>query len=236
MKSSVFAKGFAALLLTSGLTACAGSTQSDGSVMGESLSMLRGLWSGDEDASENRLTPTAGFPGIDPGVIQGVDRSLLGVYVESHENLAGLGAVESGGGRVHWRTLDNVEIVTSSRGMVLATRGLGKDLQAADASQTEALIAAGRSGRAERRHVYLDGIYAAEDLRMSCQVERGAEQAISVNNRVHRVIRFDETCSGAEETIHNSYWRDVASPGIIRQSSQWVGAELGHFYLQRLVD
>ena len=204
--------------------------------MSDALTMLRGALSSESDVSATRLTPTPGFPGLDPALTQAVDTSLLGAYIETREALAGLSPVEAAAGRVHWRTPDSVEIVTSSRGMVLATRGLGADLHAADASQTEALIATGRAGQASRRHVYLDGIYRTQSVSLSCRVERSGEQVISVNNRAHRVIRFDETCSGASDVIRNSYWRDAAAPGIIRQSIQWVGEDVGRLHLQRLVD
>lgn len=236
MRSRRLLNSLAVLALASGLSACASSTDTEASALTQSVSVLRAAFNASGSEETGSLRPTAGFPGIDPAILAGHSTPLLGVYIESREALAGLSPVEAGAGRIHWRTPDNIEVVTTGTGMLVATRGLGADLQAADARQTAALIASGRSGDAQRRHAYLDGNYAIQDVTLSCQVQRLGEDVIQVNNRSHRVIRFAETCTGLAEPIQNSYWRDAGATGLLRQSIQWVGPDIGRVHMQRLVD
>jgi hypothetical protein len=181
------------------------------------------------------LRPTAGFPGLDPALIAGRSDPMMGAVVPSIDSVAGLVPGGAGNGYFQWRTADNVAITLAVGGLVTSTRGLGADLHASDVAQSVALVAEGRAGQAERRHVYLDGVHAPTEMRFTCTVQPQGRESVVVNGRTHAVLRIDETCAGQGQTFINTYWRDAGSV-LIRQSTQWLGPELGVIHLQRLID
>ena len=98
------------------------------------------------------------------------------------------------------------------RGLMLTgTRGLGHDLSVAEASQSAALIAAGRSGTARRvmRYFSSDGLERPIDF--TCQIGPGPKAGVMV-----------EDCSGHGMSFQNSY---LPSTGVSRQ---WIGPGLGY--------
>lgn len=187
-------------------------------------------------AQAERLRPTPGFPGLDPAVIAGVTMPLMGAYLESLQAVSALSPAASNGPVDTWQTSDQVMMSFVGGGVLVSSRGLAGDLHAADASQTAALIGAGRGGAAQRRHVYLDGVFARQTVTLTCTVEPSGAETLRLNGRAHATLRFDETCSdGAGLRVVNRYWRDARGP-TIRQSSQWIGPIAGTIHLQRLND
>lgn len=188
-----------------------------------------------EAGSAEVLRPTPGFPGLDPALIAGRSDPMMGAVLPSIEAVAGLVPGGESGGHAQWRTADNVAIMLTGGGIVSSTRGLGADLHASDVAQTTALVADGRAGQAERLHVYMDGAYARSELRFTCTVQPQGAETLVLNGRSRPVVRIDEACAGGGVTFTNVYWRDARGP-LVRQSSQWLGPELGVIHLQRLND
>lgn len=104
------------------------------------------------------------------------------------------------------------------RGMMLSgTRGLGNDLSVAEADQSAALIAAGRSGTARRVMRYYSGDGLERPLDFTCRIAPGPNAGVMV-----------ETCQGHGLRFENSY---LPARGISRQ---WVGPALGYATVQVL--
>jgi hypothetical protein len=226
---------FAPLLMAGlALSACGNSPELRAAGFSEMAPDLRALASR-RSASAAPLQPTPGFPGLDPALVAGQTVPMMGAYLEDRQALAGLVAVETNGGVVSWRTADNIGLSMSQSGLLIATRGLGGDLHAADISQTAALIASGQSGTVRRSHVYLDGVYRPVPVDLTCTITPAGTETLVLNNRSLRTIRFDETCRNGDTTVTNRYWRDATGP-LIRQSSQWVGPGVGVVHLQRLIE
>ena len=182
-----------------------------------------------------RLQPTPGFPGLDPALIAGRSDPMMGAVVPSSGAVAGLVPGGFGNGYFQWRTADNVAVTLAVGGLVTSTRGLGGDLHASDVAQSVALVAEGQAGQAQRLHVYLDGVYARTEMRFTCTVQPVGRESLVLNGRTHAVLRIDETCTGSDQSFTNTYWRDVGSV-LVRQSTQWIGPEVGVIHLQRLID
>jgi len=182
------------------------------------------------------LQPTTGFPGLDPATLGGRTDPMLGAYVASSGAVAGLIPAGPRGPEVFtWMTADNVSLTLRGGGVVQGTRGLGADLHLADVAQTAALLAAGRAGTAVRRHVYLDGLYRPAEIRLDCTITPQGAEVLVLNGQRRPVRRFEEQCAGGGHSVVNTFWRDARGP-LIRQSSQWLGPELGMIHLQRLND
>lgn len=122
---------------------------------------------------------------------------------------------ENGGMRTYMTSNEQALIM---RGFMLTgTRGLGNDLSVAEASQSAALIAAGRSGTARRVMRYYSGDGLERPIDFTCQVGRGPNAGVMV-----------EDCSGHGLSFQNSY---LPSSGVSRQ---WVGPALGYVTIQVL--
>ncbi len=223
-----------AVLAELALSGCSNAPERATAGFGVAAPELRALFRRGGEATAP-LRPTPGFPGLDPSLIAGQTAPMMGAYIEDRQALAALVAVETSAGVTSWRTADSIGLAISDRGMLVATRGLGADLLAADVSQTAALVGSGRSGTAQRRQVYLDGVYGRVNVTLTCTVTPMGAETLVLNGRQHRTLRFDERCTGAGAPVVNRYWRDINGP-LIRQSSQWIGADVGTVHLQRLIE
>jgi hypothetical protein len=187
-----------------------------------------------EGAAARALQPTPGFPGLDPALIAGRSDPMMGAVLPARGAVAGLTPVALAA-RPTWRTADGVSLTLVGGGLVASTRGLGADLDASDVAASAALIEAGRGGTARRRHIYRDALYRPVTLVFDCTIAPVGPEVLVLNGQRRPVLRLDERCAGAGLSFTNSYWRDARGP-LIRQSTQWLGPELGVIHLQRLID
>ncbi|WP_415639263.1 YjbF family lipoprotein [Paracoccus nototheniae] len=111
------------------------------------------------------------------------------------------------------------ESVILRGGMLIGTRGLGRDLSVAEPG-TEALIRAGQSGRGTRIMRYLAGDGLERPLQFSCTTAPGPNPGTMV-----------ESCEGHGATFQNNY---VVQGGQIPVSRQWVGPGMGYATIQTL--
>lgn len=117
--------------------------------------------------------------------------------------------------------------VTFENGVIVATRGLPRDLMGADASQTVRAIQSG-GGTSVRVHDFLDDQDQITQFTLECTIEvTGAEMVNRFGTGIP-AARFEETCRSDGLTLTNVYWMD-ASRAIIR-SLQAVSPDAG--YLQ----
>jgi len=182
-----------------------------------------------------RLRPTGAFPGVDPALVAGTTAPLTGAWLEKAEALATLAIATQSGDMVTWRTGDGATLTLADGGVLVATRGLGADLNASDASATRAAIRAGQSATVSRRYVHLNTAYERRETRVSCTLTAMGPETLTINNRTHRTLRLEEACRGDGLTFTNRYWRDARGPAIW-QSTQWISPEAGVIHLQRLVE
>lgn len=111
------------------------------------------------------------------------------------------------------------EAVILRGGMLVGTKGLGRDLAVAEPG-TEALIRAGQSGRGTRVMRYLGGDGLERPLQFDCTTGPGPNPGI-----------ITEDCAGHGLTFQNSY---QVQGGQIPVSRQWVGPGLGYITVQTL--
>lgn len=103
-------------------------------------------------------------------------------------------------------------------GMLVATRGLGFDLMAADARQTLAALQAG-GGTVQRRHETLGSNDEVISTTYDCQLVRGAIEEVDLGLRKASGRAFTETCLGGGVQFENLYWLDES--GQILTSRQF---------------
>lgn len=135
-------------------------------------------------------------------------------------------AAGENGARTTWLGASGIS-VTIEDGVVVATRGLPRDLMGADVTQTVRAIGNG-GGSSVRVHEFLTDQDQITQYTLDCTVAiKGAEQVSRLGQTIP-AIRFEELCRGEGLTLTNVYWMD-ASRRIVR-SLQAVSPDAG--YLQ----
>lgn len=122
--------------------------------------------------------------------------------------------------------------VSWREGVIVATRGLGRDLIAAEVPSA-ARIAAG--GRWARLHVQLDDLDQTVTTRFDCTATRAGTARIVILERTYDAQLVQESCTAPDgRGFVNDYW--FAPRGILRQSRQWIDQDIGHVAVRRLRD
>ena len=129
-----------------------------------------------------------------------------------------------------WSSNDRLTL-SSRDGVLLATRGFGADLMAANVP-TAARIARG-GGTHDRLHVYLDGGDQTQKFTFTCTVATVGPEAITVMGLSYNTRHVTETCSGKSGTATNHYWFQGAQ---IRQSTQFLAPGVPGVTLQAVID
>lgn len=116
-------------------------------------------------------------------------------------------------------------------GVLVSTRGLIDDLQAADAPNLRAILRAG-GGQLSRESDALDGFDDVGTTRYDCIVTPAAAEEINLGIRTVTALRFDERCQGGGLIFDNIYWLDE-SGGIVA-SRQYVSPTVAYLRSNRL--
>ena len=127
---------------------------------------------------------------------------------------------------VSWRTRDAVQL-SYRDGVIVATRGLGHDIMAADVSNVLAALQRGE-GRYDRGVGRLDGNFVMQFETWSCQLAPFGGADDPGLAPATGIAHYREQCVTPEGWIENTYSRD--SSGTMWSSQQWIAAQIG--YLQ----
>jgi len=132
----------------------------------------------------------------------------------------------SNANRSTWVDSENIS-VTFENGIVVATRGLRRDLMAADVSQVWAAIRSG-GGEAQRVHEFLTNMDGISTELLQCRIVSKGPETIERLKTKRNTTRFEEECAGEGLQFANVYW--VNGAGSIIRSLQAVSPGAG--YLQ----
>lgn len=160
-----------------------------------------------------------------------VKSPLLAAQLTGPGTFATLVPVGANGDVITWRSADEITL-SLRQGILVATRGLGQDLMAADVTDALQMI---RGGAADytRVHTYLDGEYQTRFQAFTCRHEGQIPEQIEIVQVSHQTRRIEESCFAADMRIANTYWVDHG--GIVWKSKQWVSPALGYIETELLV-
>lgn len=131
-----------------------------------------------------------------------------------------------------WRTEDNVT-VTVRNGVVIATRGLGGDLLSSEVRVSGE--APGPSSGGERIQMIRGLDNKQQRLVLSCDLVDLGPDPVRIVELTHPTRHLRERCAGAGGEIVNDYWVESGN-GMIWQSRQWAGPQIGYMRLRRLTN
>lgn len=134
---------------------------------------------------------------------------VLLVELPDLDAVASLVIAARNGAAITWIDPSGVSLVTQ-HGIVIATRGLGHDLMAADVSGTSAALSGGPITYG-RVHRYLDGEGQLGRQEFQCAAQK-------------HDTGVAETCRGGLTVFNNSF---ILKAGQVVRSDQWLGPEIG---------
>ncbi|THD76751.1 YjbF family lipoprotein [Thalassobius vesicularis] len=161
-----------------------------------------------------------------------VETPLIAARLTGAGTLATMIPAGRNGDVVTWRSGDGVSI-SLQQGLLVATRGMGDDLMAADVRDTLAMLDGQDGAEYTRIHTYLDGEYQPVFKAFRCREELRAADRIEIVERQHDTTRVEETCFGPQGSIANTFW--IGADGTIWKSKQWISPGLGYMETELLV-
>lgn len=173
---------------------------------------------------------------LSPPVVGAVKQPFLLAELPVRQASASMTLFNRRGDIEDWRGADGTSVVLD-HDILIATRGLGADLFAAQAPQLRSALA-GASGTIQREHRYLDGENRPFSHAYTCVITAsGGREAVDLIARKVATERLVETCKADKSDskgFTNEYWIGLAD-GQIWQSRQWVSNALGSLLIQHLV-
>ncbi|WP_162197165.1 YjbF family lipoprotein [Loktanella sp. S4079] len=148
------------------------------------------------------------------------------INIRKQNAWASLTQAGTNGARTTWIDQGNIS-VTFENGLVVATRGLVRDLMGTDLSQSWAAIR-NQGGEAQRRHDFLTDQDEISTELLQCSIVSEGNEVIERAGKSISTRRFTEKCEGERLIFTNIYW--VNQRGAMVRSLQAVSPDAG--YLQ----
>lgn len=155
---------------------------------------------------------------------------VLFAELETRGAFATLSKVGENRDIVTWITADGIGL-SFKQGVLVATRGLGPDLMAADVGDVVAVLRSG-NGDALRIHDYLNGEDQIVRRSFYCSARTEGRENLNIFGLIIPTRHVVESCQNPDLTLVNHYW--ITSGNRIWQSRQWVGSGIGYVFTQQL--
>lgn len=156
--------------------------------------------------------------------------AFLLVTAYGGKSIASMVQVSVNENRVTWISADNVT-VTLENGIIVATRGLPRDLIGAQASGVAAALSGG-GGQASRIHETIDDLDQISTEVLQCSIVFDGAETIAILGKNSDTRRFKENCKGENLAFTNTYW--LGAGGAIIRSNQAVSPTSGFLLLDVL--
>jgi hypothetical protein len=182
-------------------------------------------------AGKSAIQPDADFVAAQnagaPGYVAGLQnkKNAYTVFVRQTVNAKG---------EETWISPDRLSLGMKD-GMIIATRGFGNDIYAADVEQTLQALKAGH-GAAVTEHFItpLSGSSQVERFAFRCQITRQSREPVQLSDDyIADTDLFYETCRNGQIDFRNMFWVERGSREIV-QSRQWISEETGELALRTI--
>ncbi|SLN74268.1 hypothetical protein TRL7639_04520 [Falsiruegeria litorea R37] len=157
-----------------------------------------------------------------------VERSNVVAYVikhfETRDNLPGQVQV--------WRTTDDFAVAMRN-GVLISTRGFWGDLLSSSVQVSGS--EPGPSHEGEHIQMILARDNREVPFAFGCELTDLGQETIEIVERRHTTQHIRQSCEGRKGAITNDYWVDKRR-GVVMQSRQWAGPNIGYLRFRRLTD
>ncbi len=161
-------------------------------------------------------------PQITRALLDQVLTPVMLVTVENRMQQALVAELQTNGGVQTWSSVDDVTL-SLRKGMIVATRGFGADLMAADVPG----IPLGITGTTTHRrvHTLLNDEDQAVRTVFACTFQWPEPETITVVEITYHVTRISESCAAGQVAFQNEYW--LSKDRHLRKSRQWISPDVG---------
>jgi hypothetical protein len=139
-------------------------------------------------------------------------------------------------GEETWISPDHLSL-GMKEGMIIATRGFGNDMYAADVSGTLQALKTGQTATITEHFITpLNNSSLVERLAFRCRITRQARTPVPLSESYTAdTDLFYETCRNGQIDFQNLFWVERGSKKIV-QSRQWISEETGELALRLVVE
>lgn len=139
-------------------------------------------------------------------------------------------------GEETWISLDHLSLGMKD-GIIIATRGFGNDMYAADVSGTLHALKSGQPVTITEHFITpFNNSSQVERLAFRCQVTRQTRTSVQLSESYTAdTDLFYETCRNGQIDFQNLFWVERESKNIV-QSRQWISQETGELALRLVVE
>jgi len=122
-------------------------------------------------------------------------------------------------------------------GIIIATRGFGNDIYAADVDGTLHALQSGEENTITEHFITpLSGSSQVERLAFRCQVTHQSREPVPLSESYTADTNlFYETCRNGQMTFQNLFWVEQKTKRIV-QSRQWISEATGELALRLIVE
>ncbi len=131
-----------------------------------------------------------------------------------------------------WKTVQSEHIIVRS-GVLIGTKGLGRDLASANATPVIKSLSARSSGGGLRTLHVRNDTNGTDELPMQCELSVVGPKMITIVERSYETLHINESCQLESGEISNDYW--IEADGSVRQSRQWAGHHIGYLSMKLLI-
>lgn len=168
--------------------------------------------------------------GFGPEDVVEAPEDFILVQVASRD-IAGLARVVNANGAVATWVGESGYSLTFDDDLLVATRGLGDDLIAANTAGVRAAVRAG-SGTTERQHDYIDARDRIRTETYECVIANAGPEEVNLGIRSETLTKLTETCRNDRIQFENLYFVDNA--GTIIATRQFVSQTVAYLRNNRL--
>ena len=151
-------------------------------------------------------------------------RALLSPYSDRPDLGSGLVRV--------WRSADGSQIVLRN-GVLIATRGLGSDLESVRSNAMIRAIAGHAPVSFQHRLFVLTGGTDTERIDLGCDMQRAGVERIAIVDQSINTVHLRADCRFGVQPVTYDFWVDPQR-STIWQSRQWAGPSLGYIRMRKL--
>jgi hypothetical protein len=139
-------------------------------------------------------------------------------------------------GEETWISLDHLSLGMKD-GVIIATRGFGNDMYAADVSETLHALKSGQANTITEHFItHFNSSSQVERLAFRCQVTHQSRVPVPLSERyIADTDLFSEACRNGQVNFHNLFWVERETRKIV-QSRQWISEETGELALRLAVE
>ncbi|MGB5863392.1 MAG: YjbF family lipoprotein [Sulfitobacter sp.] len=129
-----------------------------------------------------------------------------------------------------WQSSDEAQLFLRN-GVIVGTRGIGRDIIAADASMLVQALASQQGRDVSRSYTVSNGDLTTTRASFRCKLRKFGRENLVIVGQIYITTHMVEDClgdAGGSQVLRNEYWLEEPS-GLMRKSRQWTGPAAGYF-------